>query len=97
LTFCTTKNLSWLTFIIDFAEAYGILTGMGNLKYVSSTKVRKYIKQGKIKDVGQETNINNELVLNIHPSVIMTVGSATAKVNRFNILTDAGIPVIQNI
>ena len=82
--------------LIDFAEADGILTGLGNLKYVSSPKVRSYIKQGKIKEVGQESNINNELVLTMHPSVIMAVGNATAKINRFKILTDAGIPVIQN-
>ena len=82
--------------LIDFAEADGILTGLGNLKYVTSPKVRSYIAAGKIKEVGQETNINNELVLTMHPSVIMTVGSAAAKINRFKILTDAGIPVIQN-
>lgn len=82
--------------LIDFAEADGILTGLGNLKYVSSPKVRSYIAAGKIKEVGQESNINNELVLTMHPSVIMTVGNATAKINRFKILTDAGIPVIQN-
>jgi len=82
--------------LVDFAEAGGILTGLGNLKYVSSPEVRNYIKEGKIKEEGQETNINNELVLTIRPSVIMAVGNATANINRFKILTDAGIPVVQN-
>ena len=82
--------------LIDFAEADGILTGLGNLKYASSVKVRKYIREGKIKEVGQETNLNNEMVLMMHPDVLMAVGNVSAKVNRFKLLTDAGIPVIQN-
>lgn len=82
--------------LIDFAGADAILTGLGNLKYVSSPKIRNYIKQGKIKEVGQESTLNNELVLTMHPDLVMAVGNASAKVNRFKVLTDAGIPVVQN-
>ena len=82
--------------LINFADADGILTGLGNLKYASSVKVRKYINAGKIKEVGQETNLNNEMVLTMHPDVLMAVGNVSSKINRFKILTDAGIPVIQN-
>lgn len=82
--------------LIDFAEADAILTGLGNLKYVSSLKIRNDIKAGKIKEVGQESTLNNEMVLTMHPDLIMAVGNANAKVNRFKILTDAGIPVVQN-
>jgi len=82
--------------LIDFAEADAIITGLGNLKYVSSSRVREAIKAGKIKEVGQESNLNNELVLTMHPDLIMAVGNVNAKANRFKVLTDAGIPVIQN-
>ena len=82
--------------LIDFAEADAVLTGLGNLKYASAAKVREYIKAGKIKEVGQETNLNNEMVLTMHPDLMMAVGNVHAKVNRFNVLTKAGIPVIQN-
>lgn len=82
--------------LIDFAESDALLTGLGNVKYASSATVRKYITAGKIKEVGQESNLNNEMVLTMHPDVIMAVGNVNAKINRFRILTDAGIPVIQN-
>jgi iron complex transport system substrate-binding protein len=82
--------------LIDFANADAILTGLGNLKYVSSPVIRNYIKAGKIREVGQESNLNNELVLTMHPDLVMAVGNAAAKVNRFKVLTDAGIPVVQN-
>lgn len=82
--------------LIDFAQADAILTGLGSLKYVSSPAIRNDIKAGKIKEVGQESTLNNELVLTMHPDLIMAVGNANAKVNRFKILTDAGIPVVQN-
>lgn len=82
--------------LIDFANADAILRGLGNLKYVSSPVIRKYIQEGKIKEVGQESTLNNELVLTMHPDLVMAVGNASAKVNRFKVLTDAGIPVVQN-
>jgi iron complex transport system substrate-binding protein len=82
--------------LIDFAGADDLLTGLGNVKYASSPKVRQYIATGKIKEVGQESNLNNEMVLTMHPDVIMAVGNVNAKVNRFKVLTDAGIAVIQN-
>lgn len=82
--------------LIDFADSDALLTGLGNVKYASSINVRRYIAQGKIKEVGQESNMNNEMVLTMRPDVIMAVGNVNAKINRFKILTDAGIPVIQN-
>jgi len=82
--------------LIDFAGAAESLKGLGNFKYVSSPAVRKLIAAGKIKEVGAEGNINNEQVLTMHPDLIMTVANVNAKVNRFKILTDAGIPVIHN-
>lgn len=82
--------------LLGFAEAEEVLTGLGNLKYASSPLIRKYISSGKIKEVGQETNINNELVLTMHPDVIIAVANVNAKANRFKLLTDAGIPVMQN-
>ncbi|WP_442590519.1 ABC transporter substrate-binding protein [Pedobacter sp. AW31-3R] len=82
--------------LIDFAGAAQLLIGLGNLKYASSAVVRANIKSGKVKEVGQESNLNNELVLTMHPDLVMAVGNVHAKANRFSVLTQAGIPVIQN-
>ena len=82
--------------VVDFAESDNILKGLGNLKYVSSPVVRNNIKAGKIKEVGLDGNLNNEAILDMHPGLVMAMGNQNAKGTRYKILTDAGIPVMQN-
>jgi len=82
--------------LIDFAEADAVLTGLGSLKYASAPAVRKYISEGKIKEIGAEGNWNIEQILTMHPDVVMAVGYMNAKANNYKILTDAGIPVMRN-
>jgi len=82
--------------LIDFAEADVILTGLGSLKYASAPTVRKYIREGKIKEIGAEGNWNIEQILTMHPDVVMAVGYMNAKANNYKVLTDAGIPVMRN-
>jgi len=82
--------------LIDFADADAVLTGLGSLKYASAPSVRKYIREGKIKEIGAEGNWNIEQILTMHPDVVMAVGYMNAKANNYKVLTDAGIPVMRN-
>jgi len=82
--------------LVDFAEADAVLTGLGSLKYASAPTVRKYIREGKIKEIGAEGNWNIEQILTMHPDVVMAVGYMNAKANNYKVLTDAGIPVMRN-
>ncbi|MCE7040849.1 ABC transporter substrate-binding protein [Dyadobacter sp. CY312] len=82
--------------LVGFLEAEDILTGMGNLKYVSSPKVIERIKSGKIAEVGKDQGINEELLITMRPDLMMAIGSPVSKINRYQSLRQAGIPVMIN-
>ena len=82
--------------LIGFLGCEDILTGMGNLKYVSSTKVLSRIQAGKIVEVGKDQGLNEELLVSMHPDLIMATGSPVSKVSRYESLHQAGIPVMVN-
>lgn len=82
--------------LVGFLGCEDILTGMGNLKYVSSTKVLSRIQAGKIVEVGKDQGLNEELLVNMHPDLIMATGSPVSKVSRYESLHQAGIPVMVN-
>ena len=82
--------------LVGFMEAEEVLTGMGNVKYVSSPKVIEKIKAKKIVEVGKDQGLNEELLITMHPDLIMAIGSPVSKINRFQSLKQAGIPVMIN-
>jgi iron complex transport system substrate-binding protein len=83
--------------LADFAEVADRIVGLGSLQYVTSPEVRKNIKAGKIAQVGLDGNINNELILTMHPDVLMDMGNPDAGFGRYKTLTDAGVPVLLNV
>ena len=59
---------------IPMLELLGVenkLVGYPNTKYISSVKTRKLIDEGKIQDLGNEENINTELLLNLQPDLVI--------------------------
>jgi len=82
--------------IADFAECANIITGLGSLQYVNSTLVRKNIRAGKVKQIGTEGTMNDELILAMHPDLVMAVSSPDARFSKYQMLTNAGIPVLLN-
>jgi iron complex transport system substrate-binding protein len=83
--------------LADFAEVSDRIIGLGSLEYVTSPIVRKNIAAGKIATVGLDGNINKELVLTLHPDVLMDMGNPDAGFGRYKTLTDAGVPVLLNV
>lgn len=82
--------------LTDFNDCTGILTGLENLRYVSSAAVRERIAKGKIKEVGAGGSLNNELILTMHPDMVMVTENPETKFSQYQTLTDAGIPVLLN-
>jgi len=82
--------------LADFMDAPGVLVGLGNLKYVSSERVRKRIAAGQVKEVGNGGDLNEELLITLQPDLVMATGSPDAKFSRYNTLIGAGIPVLLN-
>lgn len=71
------------------------LTGFPNLDYISSEVVRKRIDQGKIKDISSGANLNNEIVIDIAPDVIIGHGIDNKNPSLEN-LRKSGLNVIFN-
>jgi iron complex transport system substrate-binding protein len=71
------------------------LVGFPNTQYISSNKTRALIKNGLIKELGKNQNINIEVLLELQPELI--VGYSMRKNNKlFDNIQASGIPVLLN-
>ncbi|HVW61028.1 MAG TPA: ABC transporter substrate-binding protein [Puia sp.] len=82
--------------IADFAGVADRITGLGSLQYVNSPIVRANIKAGKTVQVGMDANLNNELLISMHPGLVMAGSNPDASTGQYKVLTKAGIPVVMN-
>ena len=71
------------------------LVGFPGLNYISSEKTRKLIDAGKISELGQNENINTEVLINLSPDVV-TGFAIDASNKSFETIQKTGIPVIYN-
>jgi iron complex transport system substrate-binding protein len=78
----------------DFVGIADRITGLGNGQYVNSLLVREGLRTGKVKQVGMDANINNELVITMHPGVLMAMSNPDAAFGQYKALIDAGVPVL---
>lgn len=83
---------------IPMLELLGVensLVGFPNTKYISSEKTRILIEKGKVQELGQEQNINTELLIDLQPELVVGFGvNNTSPV--FKNIEKMGIPVIMN-
>jgi len=82
--------------IADFVGVADRITGLGSFKYVNSPIVRENIRAHKTVEVGIDENLNNELLISLHPGLLMAMSNPEANAAKYKVLTDAGIPVIVN-
>jgi iron complex transport system substrate-binding protein len=80
--------------LADFAGVADRITGLGSLQYVNSPIIRAGIRSGKVKQIGIDRNLNNELLIAMHPGLLITMSNPDASFGQFKTLTDAGIPVL---
>ncbi|MBL7473142.1 ABC transporter substrate-binding protein [Robertkochia sp. 1368] len=83
---------------IPALEALGVLDrlkGFPDTRYISSAKARSRIDNHAIKDIGQNETMNTEMVLEMHPELIL--GFSINEENRsYAVLERSGIPVLYN-
>jgi iron complex transport system substrate-binding protein len=71
------------------------LVGFPGVNYISSASLRERIKEGYIRELGQNNQLNTEVLLTLNPDVL--IGFGIDGINKsFEILDNAGIPVIYN-
>jgi iron complex transport system substrate-binding protein len=80
----------------DFTGVANRIAGVGNGQYVINPIVREGLRTGRVRQVGLENNLNNELVISMQPGVVMTMINPDAASGGYKTLTDAGIPVLPN-
>lgn len=82
--------------LAGFAGVADRIIGLGSLQYITSPIVRKNIAAGKVTQVGLDGNMNNELIISMHPGVLIAMANPDAGFGRYKTLTDAGVPVLLN-
>ena len=81
--------------MLELLQVENKLVGYPNTKYISSKKTRNLIESGKILDLGNEENINTELLLDLHPNLVMGF-SINSNNKMFAIIEKMGIPILLN-
>ncbi|MBE9468936.1 MAG: ABC transporter substrate-binding protein [Bacteroidetes bacterium] len=81
---------------IDFIDETKSITGVSNIKFINNKKVNKLYQQNKIVEVGNDQNLNYELIISLKPDLIIAYGVDNKSVSYINKLKEFGIPVIIN-
>jgi iron complex transport system substrate-binding protein len=80
--------------LANFAGVADRITGLGNFQYINSPIIRERIKEGKVKEIGIDSRINSELLISMHPGVLIAMTNPDAAFGQYKTLIDAGIPVM---
>jgi iron complex transport system substrate-binding protein len=80
--------------LADFVGVADRINGLGSLQYITSPTVRKNIRDGKVTEVGLDGNMNTELIVTMHPDLLIAMGNPESAFGRYKTLTDAGTPVL---
>ncbi|MCF6350768.1 MAG: ABC transporter substrate-binding protein [Flavobacteriaceae bacterium] len=81
--------------MLELLNEENSLVGFPNTKYISSLKTRQLIKNGTIKELGKEQNINTEILIDLKPDAVIGF-SMNSNNKMFQNIEKAGIPVILN-
>ncbi|KOY52534.1 ABC transporter substrate-binding protein [Polaribacter dokdonensis] len=71
------------------------IAGFPYAKYVSSEKTRALIDDGKIKEIGKESSLNTEILLDLQPDLVVGYSVSSAD-KSLTTIEKSGIPVIYN-
>ena len=80
---------------LDLLRESDKLIGFPSTRYVSSDLVRKQVENGTTREVGRDSNLNIEVMLDLNPEVLMTY-SMTGDYSKLAPFEQAGMKVIQN-
>nr|WP_245911927.1 ABC transporter substrate-binding protein [Calothrix elsteri] len=72
------------------------LIGVSDTKIVNTSKVVEKIKDGKVINVGSNSSINVEKILELNPDLITTYGTGNAESDSYPKLLEAGLKVAIN-
>lgn len=80
---------------LDMLNESNALVGFPHLEYISSEKIRTRIEQGMVTELGNNQNLNTEVVLNLRPDVIIGYGIDNQNTG-LDFLEKSGLAVVLN-
>jgi iron complex transport system substrate-binding protein len=72
------------------------IVGISGSDYISNPALRSRLEMGAVRDVGADQTLNYELILSLHPDLVMAYGIGSEVSGMVNRLKGLGIPVILN-
>ncbi|OJJ15210.1 hypothetical protein BKI52_39795 [marine bacterium AO1-C] len=88
----STPPLAYLQWI----NAYDRIVAVGKTQHIYDTTLQQVIAQKEIPAIGSGKSLNNEVVMNLQPDVLMTSGVSKAAFGKYEQLIKVGIPVMVN-
>ena len=89
---CTsTTHLSALEYLGSIER----LVGFPSTKYISSEKIRKYLENGSITELGNEAGLNIEALMSLAPELVIDFAMGSENDN-YKVIKKIGIPVVIN-
>lgn len=81
--------------MVELLNEESSIIGFPYSKYVSSEKTRILIDEGKISEIGKEGSLNTEILLDLHPELVVGYSVSSAD-KSLTTLQKAGIQVVYN-
>ena len=81
--------------MIELLNKETSIVGFPNSKYISSKKTRHLIDAGNITEIGKESSLNTEILLDLNPELVVGFGVSSAD-QTLTLIKNAGINVIYN-
>lgn len=80
---------------LEALGAENTLVGFPGLDYISSTRTRQRITEGRVTELGANEQLNTELVLQLQPEAL--IGFAVSEAPKsYELIENSGIPVLYN-
>lgn len=81
--------------LLDYLQESDALAGFPTLDYISSSKVRARIAEGRVEELGIDKGMDMERLAMLKPDVVMGY-TMTADAGQFKKIEELGIPVVIN-
>lgn len=82
--------------LVEALQAEDKIVGVANGSYVYDSSVTQRIEKGDIKEVGVDQVLNEELLLETEPDLVMAYGVGGKNNKRYNKLIELGLQVVMN-
>lgn len=78
---------------LELLDVEQTLVGFPGIDYISSKKTRQRIEEGKVRDLGKNEGINTEVLLELHPDVVVGFGIDGSN-KTFETIKKSNTPVV---